>query len=292
MPRILRLIRAEQWYKNTVIFLALFFSAKFLYPDLFFRTVAGFFILCLTSSATYILNDIMDREKDKEHPEKKNRPIAAGVVSIRGAAITAVVILAFALVLGFMLSPKFVIFPIALFLSTLAYTLYLKNKAIIDVHVIAVNYLLRSISGAVLIDVPVTPWLIISVFFMALFLALGKRRSELLLLGESAGDSRKTFKIYNVELLNLYVVVVMATLLFSYTFYTFFAYLDEPYMLLTIPFASFILFRYMYFIFSGHIIARNTHYIFGDRQMMVALFLWITTSFLVVYRDFLRGILI
>ncbi len=290
MRTFLRLLRAEQWYKNFVIFLPLFFAGKFLEPSLAAATLLGFVVLCLTSSSSYILNDVHDRDKDRRHPEKKTRPIAAGRVSPKTAGAIAAILLAVSLATGMVLSPRFAIFPVALFLSTLAYTFYLKSKALIDVHVIAVNYLLRSVSGAVLIDVPVTPWLILSVFFLALFLALGKRRSELALLGEDAAESRVSFSVYTKDLLDHYIVVVMATLLFSYSLYTFFAYDDNYYMMATIPFASFMLFRYTHLIFSGDPVARKTHYVFADHHMMVAFVLWLVTSFAVVYHSLFAGL--
>jgi len=275
MHKYLRLLRVEQWYKNTIIFIPLIFTGQLFKIPAFFLILKGFILLSLTSSSCYIINDIVDREKDLHHPEKKTRPVASGEISVKRAFKISMLLLSLTLIFGFILSKTFFILQVILTLSLLAYTFYLKTKALIDIHVIAFNYLVRAIAGAVLLHVPVSPWLITSIFFLALYLAVGKRRAELMLLKDKAVENRATYKVYTPHLLDILSTVIATTLLFSYILYTFMAHKGKvPYLMLTIPFASFMLFRYLYFISSGHIVARKTHYIFKDRQMMIALAIW------------------
>ncbi|MDD5111685.1 MAG: UbiA prenyltransferase family protein [Candidatus Altiarchaeota archaeon] len=283
MLTLLRLLRAQQWYKNTVIFLALFFTKNLFTPDLLESSILGFISLCFMSSSYYIINDILDAREDRQHPEKKTRPIAAGTVGVGAAALLSLGLMAASLFIAFSLSAEFALFPIALLASSLAYNFWLRKVAIVDVHVIAFNFLLRAVSGAVLIDVYASPWLVTTVFFMALFLAVGKRRSDLSVL-KDALKHKDVYAVYNERLLDMMIVVITAVLLFTYSLYTFVVHEKPyPYMMLTIPFVSFIIFRYLYFISINHEVSRKTHLVFLDAQMLAGLLLWVAVSYAVMY---------
>ena len=216
MNKYLRLLRIQQWYKNLVIFLALFFTNNLSNVELLINTILGFIALCLVSSSYYILNDIRDVDDDKKHPEKKNRPIASGKIGIGTAVIISALLLVLSLLIAYSLSIKFAVFPIILFLLSIAYNVRLKEIAIIDVHMIALNFLLKEISGAVLIEVPASSWLVITIFFMALLLGVSKRLSDMQLLGEDAIKHKKVYGVYNKKLLEMLVVVISSILLFAY----------------------------------------------------------------------------
>jgi len=277
MKKLASLFRVRQWYKNLVVFIPLFFSGGALNPALFFTTLLGFACLCMVSSSYYILNDIHDLAEDRAHPEKRRRAIASGEVSVAAGKLISLLLLAGALTLAYTLKPAFAAFVLALFASSTLYTLWLRSVAFVDVHVIAVNFLIRAVSGAALISVPASAWLIASVFFMALLLALAKRRSELALLGAAARRHKKVYRVYTIELLDSLILLVSAVLIFTYGLYTFVAY-EHQAMMLTIPFATFMTFRYLYFVHAGKPAARKTELIFSDTQMLAAFILWVASS--------------
>ncbi|HHQ44673.1 MAG TPA: decaprenyl-phosphate phosphoribosyltransferase [Candidatus Altiarchaeales archaeon] len=282
MNVILRLLRVEQWYKNLVVFLALFFTDNLLNLPLLERSIFGFISLCLMSSSYYILNDIEDRGKDKLHPEKKKRPIASGEVGVKTALAASAVCFLLSILTAYVLSIKFLIFPILLFISATLYNNGLKNVAFVDIHVIAVNFLIRAVGGAAAINVAASVWLVTSVFFLALLLALSKRRTELSLLGKDAVKHKEIYKIYSDKILDELILLVSAILLIAYSFYTFMAHPDG-YMMLTIPFATFIVFRYLYLSAINHVAARKTQLLFTDAQILAAFILWLIASFIILY---------
>ncbi|MFC2162825.1 UbiA prenyltransferase family protein [Candidatus Altiarchaeota archaeon] len=282
MMKYLKLLRIHQWYKNLVVFLALFFTRNIFDPSLVATTVLAFCCLCLTSSSYYILNDIKDAKADKSHPEKKKRPIPSGKVSVNEARVISGILLVASLIIAGSISVYFLAFPILLFLSAQLYNIRLKDIAILDIHMIALNFLIRAVSGAVAINVKASSWLIMTVFFLALLLGIGKRRSELGLLGDHAVKFKVVYEVYSRDLLDKMLIMVASILLFAYSLYTFFVHQDG-YMMLTIPFASFIIFRYIHLASVDHKIARKTEYIFTDPQILVAFMLWVLTSFTVLY---------
>ncbi|MBD3261555.1 MAG: decaprenyl-phosphate phosphoribosyltransferase [Candidatus Altiarchaeales archaeon] len=275
------LLRVQQWYKNLVVFLALFFTNNLLNLDYLFETILGFVSLCLVSSSYYILNDIKDVEGDRLHPEKKNRPIASGKVTVFEAYATSLVLFASSVFIAYYLSPVFLFFVLALFISSTLYSVWLKRIAFIDIHVIAFNFLLRAVSGAFLISVPASAWLISTVFFLALVLALSKRRVELSLLGGNAIQHKAVYEVYSRDLLDRLMFLCAAILLVNYSLYTIEVH-EGGAMMLTIPFATFIVFRYLYLSRENHVLARKTHLVFTDPQILASLFLWISVSFIIL----------
>jgi len=281
MNKYVRLLRVPQWYKNLVVFLALFYTKNLFTVPMLSKSVLGFVSLCLISSSYYILNDIHDRQEDKKHPEKKTRPIASGEIDVKTGFFISIILFSASMMLGYTLRPLFALYAIGLFVSSNLYTVWLKHIPFVDIHVISVNFLLRAIAGAVVINVPASPWLIATIFFMALFLAIAKRKGDFLVLDEKAIEHKKVYRVYNLKLLDDLLVFTTALLLFTYILYTFMAY-ESKLLMATIPFASIILMRYLYLVEDGHIIARKTQYFFKDKQLTVTLILWIISSYAIL----------
>ena len=276
----LKLLRINQWYKNLVIFLALFFSENLFNFELFLKTLMGFFSLCFICSSYYIINDIKDLEFDKKHPEKKKRPLPSGLIKVGTAKMISIILFAFSVIFAYFINSYFIVFPLALFLLSVLYTFYFKNIPILDVHIIAINFLLRAVSGGYVINVTVSPWLIILVFLLGLFLALCKRRSNLEFLGEKAKEFKKIFNFYNKEILDMFIVCILAVFLTAYSFYSF---LVRENFLLSLPIMTFILFRYTYLISKNSKIGRDVENALKDIQILGASLILFLTVFVLIY---------
>ena len=275
-------MRVQQWYKNFLIFIPLIFSAELLSAGTILLSVSGFILLCMISSSSYIINDIRDLETDRKHPEKSKRPLPAGQISVNAAFAVAVLLFLAAAVLGYYMNAGFLAFLIALFISNIAYTFYLKKVAIVDIHMIAGNSIIRALSGIYLLNAPMSPWFLLCVFLLALLLAASKRRSESLLLGEHKKNDRDVFKVYNEKFLDHITVILSCSLLFSYILFTVLSHTDT-YLMLTIPFVSYIVFRYLYFVSENNRMSRNAELILKDRSMLSAILLWLASSVLILY---------
>lgn len=281
MNQYFRLMRPEQWYKNFLVFLAVIFSGNFFNADLLIKTAFGFASLSLVSSSYYIINDVKDAATDKEHPEKRHRPLVAGRVTKNSALLLSSLLLVSGLYMAHSLSAPFFLFAAALFISSTLYTLYLKQVAIIDIHAVAINFLIRAVSGAVLIKAPISPWLIFSMFFVALFLAAGKRMSDRIALGSSA-KKISVYSTYTEGFLQGMLYISGTTVIVAYSLYAFLAY-PEGYMMASIPVVSFMCLRFMHLAMAGHAAARKAHRLFLDRQMFFAFIIWALISFAVLY---------
>ncbi|MEN8098149.1 MAG: decaprenyl-phosphate phosphoribosyltransferase [Chloroflexota bacterium] len=248
---ILRSARPKQWAKNIFFFAALVFDAKLLKPDYILPSLAGFVLLCCISGAVYIINDLADQEKDQQHPTKRNRPIASGRLPRNVATITAIILVTISLVFGTMIEPYFGLVLLGYFILNLAYTFYLKRLVIVDVISIATGFMLRVIAGVVIVNVErFSPWLYVCMIFLALFLALGKRRHEMTLLQQNARAHRAILNEYSMPLLDQLITIVVAGTLISYALYTFSAEAlpGNHLMMLTIGNVLYGLFRYLYLI--------------------------------------------
>lgn len=276
---ILQLLRAHQWYKNLVIFLALFYTCNLFNLPLLTNAILGFIALCLMSSSYYITNDVNDREEDRKHPEKKNRPIASGKVNVATAASISLILYVVSLYLSFLISPAFMVCVFMLFLSSSAYTLWLRNVAFVDIHMIALNFVIRAVAGAVVINMTPSPWLIATVFFMALLLALAKRRGELIILGSINTIERKVFRVYDLNLLDNLLLITTSVLLLTYTLYTF---AHSSLLMLTVPLASIAIMRYLYLIKESALIARKPEYLITDKLLVRVALLWVISSYAIL----------
>jgi 4-hydroxybenzoate polyprenyltransferase len=277
----LKVLRPQQLYKNLLVFLPLIFVGRVLEWPLLWATVLGFVSLCLASSFNYIINDIIDRKKDRAHPEKRHRPIAAGRVPVAAALVFAAVLLAASVRLAFILDQMFLAAVAFLVVLTQLYSLFLKRIAFADILTIGVNFVTRAVAGAFIIDVKISPWLILCTFFFALFLAAGKRHADALFLGKAARAHKETLLFYTKDITNTLMIMTTAMLIASYCFY---AVLSEHRFLgASIPFALYAIFRYFSHIYSGSAIARHPEKVFTDWPMLVGMALWALSVYVAIY---------
>ncbi|MBW3011546.1 UbiA prenyltransferase family protein [Candidatus Woesearchaeota archaeon] len=270
----IKLLRPQQWYKNLLIFLAIVFGGSFFNVAYFKLTVIGFICLCFVSSANYIFNDILDVKADRTHPEKKHRPLASGKVKIWQSGIIAVLLLVVSLYVSYSLSLLFFYCVLALFLLTQFYSLILKKEPFIDLLVISINFVIRAASGGYLLDLKISPWLILCPFFLALFLATGKRVSDLKMLGKKAAEHKAVLSKYSGEVTNALMIIAL------YAFQS-----GNHNLLPTIPFALYAVFRYMQLIYQGSKIARHPELLITDKRLVIAGILWALSTFFVLYYD-------
>ncbi len=279
-------MRPRQWPKNGFVFVALFFDGKLTHWPSLFNTLFAFLLLCLMSGAVYIMNDLVDMESDRQHPKKRQRPLPSGqlspLVAIVAAAIFALGSLAASLLLGWPFSLILLIY----LLSQIAYTFYLKHVVLIDVSVVAVGFVLRIAAGVAVIEVErFSPWLYIFGGFLALFMALGKRRQELVLLGAGAGNHRAILAEYSLELIDRLLGIVTTSAVVSYSLYTFLAegLPQNHVMMLTIPFVLYGIFRYLYLIHIRGEGGAPEEILLRDRPVQVTLLLYAAVVFVALY---------
>lgn len=272
---LLQTMRPRQWTKNGFVFVGLLFDRQLFEPESVLRTLIAFVLLCFMSSAVYIMNDLVDVEADRRHPHKSQRPLPSGRLDPTVAGAAALVLAIGSLLAGFSLSLAFGLILLAYLVSQIAYTLWLKHVVLIDVSIVAAGFVLRIAAGVAVIT-PVqrfSPWLYIFGGFLALFMALGKRRHELVFLGEEAGNHRAILQEYNLELLDKLIGIVTTSAIVAYSLYTFLAEgLPENHlMMLTIPFVLYGMFRYLYLIHVRHEGGAPEEILLRDRPTQAAL---------------------
>jgi 4-hydroxybenzoate polyprenyltransferase len=287
LKHILTSLRPRQWTKNLVIFAGLVFSASLFHVPSLLTALGAFAVFCLLSSAVYLLNDICDLERDRLHPVKCKRPIAAGLLSPRAAATTAALIIAVALAAGWVLDAGFALVGVIYLLLFLSYSLYLKNIVILDVLLIAVGFVLRAIAGAVVIDVRISAWLLVCTILLALFLGLCKRRDELVRLADAATGHRQILDEYSPYLLDQMIAVVTASTLMAYALYTMAEETMQKFntsqLHLTIPFVIYGIFRYLYLIHQKEEGGNPSLTLITDRPLLINILLWTSTVILIIY---------
>jgi 4-hydroxybenzoate polyprenyltransferase len=284
-----KLLRPKQWVKNVFIFAPLIYSRNFFNPSLLGLTCAAFIFFCLLSSSVYIFNDICDRERDRSHPLKCHRPLASGRVSVRVAFAYAGFLCLFSLWGSLAIRPVLGMVAFCYFLLVVFYSLYLKRLAILDVMSIAAGFILRVVAGAVAVCVEVSPWLLICTGFLALFLALGKRRHELHLLEVAAPEHRPSLENYSFAFIDQMVAVATSGTILSYSLYTFLAPTSQG-LVITIPFVVYALFRYLHIVYHQNLGGEPEEILLHDRPFQVAVVLWLVTSLLVLYFGDVPGI--
>ncbi len=286
LKALLKTMRPRQWPKNIFIFAAIVFDKQLLNVEAFLRTLAGFVLFCLISSSVYIFNDLADVEADRQHPDKKNRPIAAGKLPLGVAWAAGIGLVIVSLSLAFLLAPSFAAVLFVYFLLNLAYSKWLKHVPIIDVLVIAAGFVLRVHAGVTLIEVErFSPWLYVVMTLLALFLGFGKRRAELALLAQGAGSHRKVLDGYTLPLLDQYIMIVSGTTIVAYSLYTFSApnVPANHSMMLTIPFVVYTIFRYLYLIEVKHAGGAPEEILLSDRPFQIAMALWAAAVIAIFY---------
>lgn len=270
-------MRPRQWPKNGFVFVPLFFDRKLTDPASVLVTVIAFVLLCLMSSAVYLMNDLADIESDRQHPLKRNRPLPSGRLSPVVARIAVVVFAGLSLVVGYFVSWELFLILLGYLILQIAYTFWLKHVVLWDVLVVAAGFILRIGAGVAVIEVErFSPWLYVFGGFLALFMALGKRRHELVLLGGEAATHRAILDDYNLDLIDRLLGIVTTSAVVSYSLYTFLAEgLPENHlMMLTIPFVLYGIFRYLYLIHVRHEGGAPEEILLRDRPLQVTLFLW------------------
>ena len=286
LTALLKTMRPRQWPKNIFIFAAIVFDKQLLNVEAFLRTLAGFVLFCLISSSVYIFNDLADVEADRQHPDKKNRPIAAGKLPVGVAWAAGIGLVIVSLSFAFLLAPSFAAVLVVYFLLNMAYSKWLKHVPIIDVLVIAAGFVLRVHAGVTLIQVErFSPWLYVVMTLLALFLGFGKRRAELALLAQGAGSHRKVLDGYTLPLLDQYIMIVSGTTIVAYSLYTFSApnVPANHSMMLTIPFVVYTIFRYLYLIEVKHAGGAPEEILLSDRPFQIAMVLWAAAVLAIFY---------
>lgn len=281
-----RAMRPKQWAKNVFVFAGIFFDGRVFELPTLLRSVLAFLIFCLLSSAIYLINDLADLEKDRLHPTKKNRPLASGDLSPIVARVASAVIFFVAIPLGFLLEPAFGFVAVIYVLLMTLYSFALKNIVILDVMIVAAGFVLRVLGGATVVQVTrFSPWLYVCTTLIALFVAINKRRHELLLLAEEADNHRSSLQEYTPAFLDNMTSVVTATALAAYSFYTFSApnLPSNHSMMLTIPFVMYGIFRYLYLIHAKDLGGAPEDIVLSDKPLIATILLWAFTAGVAIY---------
>jgi 4-hydroxybenzoate polyprenyltransferase len=283
---LLKTMRPRQWTKNVFVLAAVVFDRQLTHPVALLHSIAGFILFCLASSAVYILNDIIDVEADRNHPKKRNRPIASGKLPIPVAMIAAIILLVVAYTLAYILSKGFFLIILVYLIVNLAYSTWLKHIPLIDVIVLASFYVMRVASGVTLIQVQrFSPWLYIVTTLFALYIGFGKRRAELSLLAGDANSHRRVLDGYTIPFLDQLITIVSSTTIIAYSLYTFTApnLPDNHSMMLTIPFVIYGIFRYLYLVQVKEEGGAPEDLVLGDRPLQITVLLCGIAVMLIFY---------
>ncbi|HMB23433.1 MAG: decaprenyl-phosphate phosphoribosyltransferase [Chloroflexota bacterium] len=288
LKALIKTMRPRQWPKNGFIFFGLIFDKRLFVLEPFLVTVAGFLLFCLISSAVYLFNDVTDVEADRNHPEKKFRPIASGELPVGVALAAVVILLLLVLPLAYLLSPWFALLLAVYFSNNVLYSRWLKHIPILDVLILSSGFVFR-VAGGVALILPVeqrfSPWLYMITVLFSLYIVLGKRRAELNLLAKDAVAHRKVFDGYTIPLLDQYITIVSGMTIVAYSLYTFSA-TNLPAnhtMMLTIPFVVYGIFRYLQLIQVGHAAGAPDEVALKDRPLQVTVLLWGLTAVAILY---------
>ena len=292
MKNYLKLIRVEQWVKNLFVFAPLFFSGNFANPLLFYKSVFAFIIFSITASSIYILNDYFDIESDKKHPEKKNRPLASGAISKNTAKLLFgfLVVLSIALIFAgsYLFETNYLKFGLIIasyFVLNIFYTFKLKHVAIVDICIIASGFVLRILAGGYAADIPTTQWAILLTFVLALVLAIGKRRGELIN-AQISGKTRKALDGYNVQFADIALSISCTLAIICYLMFTLSPEVQarfHPRVFYTVIFVVFAFLRYLQQTLVYNKTESPTKIVYKDRYIQVTIVLWVIVFLLQIY---------
>jgi 4-hydroxybenzoate polyprenyltransferase len=289
---LLRALRPDQWTKNLVLFSGLVFAGGLGTRTLVLHATSGFLVFCALSGATYIFNDLMDVRRDREHPVKKLRPLASGNLPVGLAAATAIVLVALGLAWAYRLHPSFGLVGTGYLALNLLYSLALRKMVVLDVMAIAIGFVLRAVGSVEVLKGPapeteLSPWLLVCTFFLALFLGLGKRRHEVLMLGTDAGKHRPVLAHYPPPLIDALFGVVTASTVVSYAIYTIWPGTVEKVggagLVYTIPFVVYGVFRYLYLMFAAGGGGQPSRALLSDLPLALNIVLWVLVVAFVIY---------
>lgn len=285
---LLKTMRPKQWTKNIFVWAALVFDVKLFQPQPFLRTLLTFVLFCLISSAVYIINDLVDIEKDRLHPEKRRRPLASGALSPRLAALTAALLILISLPAALWTGVWLTAILYGYLLLMIAYSFWLKNIVIVDVMTIAAGFVLRVAAGVAVVEAErFSPWIYFCMVLLALFLGLGKRRQEIMLMAENSGNTRSILAHYNLRFVDEMLSLVSASTVLTYALYTFSApnLPSNHAMMLTVPFVLYGLFRYLYLIHVKGETDPPDVVVLKDRPLQIDVLLFGLTVFVVFYGE-------
>lgn len=287
MTGLIRSLRPRQWTKNLFVFAGIIFALKFFEIALLLKVVYAFIIFCFLSSSIYLINDVGDAESDRKHPTKRFRPIAAREINPFLAIFTAVILALISLIASVFLNSSFALIASIYFTLMLLYTFLLRDIVILDVFSIAAGFVLRAIAGVVVIAVDLSPWLVICTILLSLFIALGKRRHELLALSGSAAEHRKILDEYNPQLLDQLISAVAGSTVMAYTLYTLWpdtvAKFNTHNLIYSVPFVLYGIFRYLYLIYEKEKGGKPEEILLTDIPLMMDLVLWIAALMIIIY---------
>jgi 4-hydroxybenzoate polyprenyltransferase len=282
-------LRPDQWTKNLLVFAALIFAEKLFDAAAVLTSVTAFVVFCALSGVVYLVNDIADRQSDREHPLKRRRPIAAGALPVGTAATAAAVIGVVALVAAFALGWQFGLVATAYLALQALYSGPLKHIVIIDVLTLSIGFVLRAAAGAVVIDVVISHWLFVCTILGAMFIALAKRRHEIVLLADGAPSHRPILGEYSPYLLDQMIGVVTASTLIAYILYAISPETSAKFgtdLGLTIPFPLYGIFRYLYLVHQREEGGSPARLLINDRPLLACVMLWVASVVIIIYQPF------
>jgi decaprenyl-phosphate phosphoribosyltransferase len=283
----IKLLRPKDWAKNLFLFIPLFFAGGFFNPAKLLDLFIGFAAFSFIASSIYIINDYRDREDDRKHPVKCKRPLASGAVSPTTALVICGLLIAIGFGLAWTTRSEFVVVLAVYFLLNLGYSFGLKNIPILDIFILAIGFVLRIKSGSVIAGVPLSEWIIVMVLLLAIFMALGKRRDDLLLKMNSGTDMRRSVRAYNLDFLNTMLAVVSAITVVAYLMYTLSpdvqSRLQTPRLYYTAIFVLAGMMRYLLIIYTKTDAGSPTRVLYRDRFIQITLLLWIASYFSILY---------
>ena len=278
---IIKLMRPKQWIKNMFVFGALIFSNSFTYIRLLTLTILAFIAFCFISSSVYVLNDIVDIEKDKAHPKKCKRPLASGAVTIKEAIITGVILVIASLAIGFSINIYLGVVILIYLANNLLYSFKIKNIVLLDIFSIAIGFILRILAGSAAINIMASKWIILCTLFLSLYLGFGKRRNEILLLGNTADNHRKILTEYSIEFLDQALNIVLTCTIVFYAMYTAVGNLNR-YMMGTTIFVVYGVLRYNYLIFTNDEGGSPTEMVLEDKPLLINILLWVISCVIIL----------
>ena len=284
---IFKTMRPRQWSKNLILFAALTFSQNLFHPDMFISVTIAFIIFCLLSGSVYILNDLIDLNQDRKHPQKSKRPLASGKLKPSIATISGIILVVLSMISAFSLNTNFAWIALGYFILQIIYSTLLKHIVILDVLTVSIGFVLRAIAGGEVIEVPISSWLLICTILLALFLALGKRRHELLLLEENAVQHRRILYEYSPGLLDQMISVATASTVIAYALYTMSAETIKKFntdnLKYSIPFVLYGIFRYLYLIHQKSEGGSPEKILLNDKPLILNIILYLITIWFFLY---------
>ena len=291
MKNYVKLIRPKDWVKNLFLFIPVFFAGQFFNVEILLRLFAGFACFSLVASSIYIINDYRDIQDDKIHPIKKDRPLASGAINKTTALVLAFIFLLVGFFGAWLIRDKFMFVLGIYFAMNVGYSFGLKNIPILDIIIIAIGFVLRIKGGSIIAKIPLSEWLIIMVFLLALFMAIAKRRDDVLLKLSSGTDMRKAVKGYNLDFINTALALICAVIIVAY-----FMYATSPEVVnrlqtyrlyYTCLFVLAGILRYLQLIYVQGDSQSPTKILYKDRFIQISILLWVVSFYLILYaKDF------